>query len=301
MIMAAVVLASLVLGPAPATPITYVRGGDLYVSTGSVEKRITTGGGFSRPRYAPGGGQLAVIRNGQLWTLKPDGTAARRITTRPATGPSWSPDGKWLAFASTSCTGGPGVYRVAASGVSKPEVLFPRDCRGEDLPDETAPEPVTGALADRLRVDDAVAWSPDGKQIAFRGGECDAVYDACLSIGTIASGAERMVAAYGGGSLQNRGFAVIPSWRPDGTRLAWTAYQEGETAAENEPVHVVELDLTTGRKRTIGVPMDRELTYLDANRALVTAQSTTGSCVTLVDLRTGARTPLHPGSQATAR
>ncbi len=90
---------------------------------------------------------------------------------------------------------------------------------------------------------------------------------------------------------------MIPAWRPDGARIAWTAYQEGETAAQNEPVHVVELDLRTGKKRTVGAATDRELTYLDANRALVTAQTKTGSCVTIVDLRTGARTPFHPGSQ----
>ncbi|WP_436527617.1 hypothetical protein [Actinoplanes sp. HUAS TT8] len=297
------VLAALMLIPAPVVsmtnPIAYVRSGDLYVSTGSTEKRLTTGGGYARPRFAPGGRQLAAIRNGQLWTMKADGTGPRRITTRPAAGPSWSPDGRWLAFASLSCTGGPGVYRVAATG-GKPQVLFPRDCRGEDLPAETAPEPVTGTLTDRLRVDDAVAWSPDGKQIAFRGGECDSVYDACLTVGTIATGAERMIAAYGGGSLQNRGFAVIPAWRPDGTKLAYTAYQEGETAAGNQPVHVVELDLRTGAKRTIGAPMDREPTYLDANRALVTSRSRSGSGVTLIDLRTGARTLLRPGSQPSA-
>lgn len=306
MITTAAVIAGLLLTPAPAAAsavspvrpaIAYVRSGDLYVGA----NRITTGGGYARPRFAPGGKQLAVIKSGQLWTMKPDGTAPRRVTTRPASGASWSPDGKWLAFSSLSCTGGPGVYRIAASGGSaKPEVLFPRDCRGEELPDETAPEPVTGALADRLRVEDAVAWSPDGKQIAFRGGECDSVYDACLSIGTITTGAERTIAAYGGGGLQNRGFAVLPAWRPDGARIAFTAYQEGETAAGNEPVHVVELDLRTGKKRTIGVPLDRELTYLDANRALLTAQSTSGSCVTVVDLRTGARTPIHAGSQPTA-
>jgi Tol biopolymer transport system component len=180
---------------------------------------------------------------------------------------------------------------------AKPEVLFPRDCRGEDLPDEPAPEDPSGSLVDRLRTDNAVAWSRDGKQIAFRGGECDAVYDACLSIGTISSGAERTVAAYGGGSLQNRGFAVIPSWRPDGARLSFTASQEGETAAQNEPIHVVEFDLRAGTKRTIGIPMDRELAYLDTNRALLTGQTKSGSWVTVVDLKTGARTPFHPGSQ----
>ncbi|GIF13119.1 TolB family protein [Actinoplanes teichomyceticus] len=305
------VLAGLILTPAPATaaavptlgqPVAYVRGGDVYVSSGPAEKKVTTGGGYARPRWSPDGRQLAVLKGGRLWTMKADGTAPRRLTTRPAAGPSWSPDGKWLAFASLSCTGGPGVYRISTTAAKPvPEVLFPRDCRGEALPEEPSPATGSGSLNDRLRTDDAVAWSPDGKQIAFRGGECDAVYDACLSIGTIATGAERVVAAYGGGSLQNRGFAVLPAWRGDGARLAFTAYQEGETPAENEPLHVVEYDPRTGRKRTIGAAMDREPTYLDAGRALVTGQSKGGSWVVLIDLRTGARTPFHPGSQPSAR
>ncbi|GAA4590063.1 Tol biopolymer transport system component [Actinoplanes octamycinicus] len=304
MITTAALLVGLALTPAPAAPdpVAYVRAGDVYVSTGPAEKRLTTGGGYSRPRWSPDGKQLAVLKGGQLWTMKADGTGQRRLTTRAAAGPSWSPDGKWLAFGSLSCTGGPGVYRIPASGAAaQPEVLFPRDCRGEELPEPEQPQAATGVLTERLRADDAVAWSPDGKQIAYRGGECDAVYDACMSIGTISSGAERMVAAYGGGSLQNRGFAVLPAWRPDGTRLAFTAYQEGETAAQNEPLHVTELDLKTGRKRTVGAPLDREPSYRDATHALVTGQYRNGSWIISVDLATGARTPLRPGSQPSVR
>ncbi|BCJ41769.1 hypothetical protein GCM10010168_74570 [Actinoplanes ianthinogenes] len=303
MITTAALLVGLALTPPPAAPepVAYVRAGDVYVSNGPTEKRLTTGGGYARPRWSPDGKQLAVLKGGQLWTMKADGTGQRRLTTRPAAGPSWSPDGKWLAFGSLSCTGGPGVYRIAATGTAKPEVLFPRDCRGEELPGEEAPQPASGTLTERLRADDAVAWSPDGKQIAFRGGECDAIYDACASIGTISSGAERMVAAYGGGSLQNRGFAVAPAWRPDGARLAFTAYQEGETAAQNEPLHVTELDLKTGKKRTVGAPADREPSYRDATHVLVTGQYRNSSWIISVDLTTGARTPLHPGSQPSVR
>jgi TolB protein len=304
MINTAALLVGLVLvpPPAPVSTAAYVRGGDVYVSSGTAEKRLTTGGGYARPRWSPDGRQLAVLKNGQLWTMKADGAGQRRLTTRPAAAASWSPDGKWLAFGSLSCTGGPGVYRISAvAPAAKPEVLFPRDCRGEDLPDEETPAPATGTLTERLAKDDAVAWSPDGKQLAFRGGECDAVYDACLSVGTIASGAERMIAAYGGGSLQNSGFAVTPAWRGDGARLAFTAYQQGETPAQNEPVHVVEFDPGTGAERTIGAPMDREPAYLDAGHALVTGQHKGGSWVIRVDLKTGARTPLHPGSQPSVR
>ena len=224
------------------------------------------------------------------------------MVSRFSAGPSWSPDGKWIAFASLSCTGGPGVYRIAASGrATAPEVLFPSECRGEDLPAEEPAAPRVGTLTDRLRTDDAVAWSPDGAKIAFRGGDCDSVYDACLSVGTVTTGAEQTVAAYGGGSLENSGFAVVPSWRGDGARLAWTAYQQGETTADNEPVHLVEYNPATRTKRTVGSALDRELAYLDANRAVVTGQYRGGSWVTVVGLADGSRTPFHSGSQPSVR
>ncbi|HEX5203771.1 MAG TPA: hypothetical protein VFW27_27915 [Actinoplanes sp.] len=282
--------------------IAYVRDGDIYVSSGPGEKRLTTGGGHSRPRWSPDGKRIAYLAGGLLWTMKADGTARRRLTTRPAGGPSWSPDGKWIAFASLSCTGGPGVYRIAAAGATgTPEVLFPRDCRGEEVPPAESATPRVGALADRLRTDDAVAWSPDGTKIAFRGGDCESVYDSCLSVGTVATGGERTVAAYGGGSLQNSGFAVVPSWRGDGRRLAWTAYQKGETTAENEPVHLVEYDPATQAKHTVGGAMDRELAYLGTTRAVVTGQYRGGSWVTVVGLTDGSRRLFHSGSQPSVR
>ena len=279
--------------------IAYVRRGELYVDRGTSETKLTTGGGHTRPRWSPDGKRIAFLKNRQVWVMNGDGSGSRRLSTRSAAGPSWSPDGKWIAFASLSCTGGPGVYRVPATAAdARPEVLFPRDCRGEDLPDE---EPQTGgtpaSLSERLGADDAVAWSPDGKRIAFRGGDCESTYDACLSIGTVSDGAEKTVAAYGGGSLQNRGFAVVPSWRADGAKLSFTAYQEGETAAEDEPVHVVEYDVASGAKRTVGTALDRELVYIDAARAVVTGQNAGASWVTVLCLETGKRTPFRSGSQ----
>ncbi|HET6534428.1 MAG TPA: hypothetical protein VFH03_27920 [Actinoplanes sp.] len=294
------------VAPAPAgaaTPslpslVAYVRGGDVYVSKGATETRLTTGGGYARPRWSPDGTQLAVLKAGRLWTMKANGTAQRRLTTRAAAGPSWSPDGRWIAFASLSCTGGPGVYRIRVAAGAQPEVLFPRDCRGEDLPAEpTITTGGAGTLSDRLRYDDAVAWSPDGTRVAFRGGACESVYDACLTVGTVATGAEKTVAAYGGGSLQTSGFAVVPSWRADGAKLSWTAYQEGETAADDRPVHLVEYDAVTGAKRTVGGALDREMAYVDARRGVATGQHRGGSWVTVVNLATGARSPFRAGSQ----
>jgi TolB protein len=288
----------------PSLPslVAYVRNGDIYVSRDAAERRLTTGGGFARPRWSPDGRSIAYLKAGQLWTMRADGTGQRRLTTRAAGGPSWSPDGKWVAFASLSCSGGPGVYRISATAAgATPEVLFPRDCRGEALPDApaatTPKEPVRASLSERLRTDDAVAWSPDGTKVAFRGGDCESIYDACLTVGVVATGGEQTVAAYGGGGRQNQGFAVVPGWRADGAKLAWTAYQKGETAAEDEPVHVVEYDTATRAKRTVGGVLDREMAYLDARRAVVTGQHGGGSWVMIVGLPTGARVPFHSGSQ----
>ena len=285
----------------PALPslVAYVRSGDVYVSKGATETRLTTGGGYSRPRWSPDGRQLAFLKGGRLWTMKADGTAKRRLTTRAASGPSWSPDGRFLAFASLSCTGGPGVYRISATLTgAQPEVLFPAECRGEELPAEPAISTgEAGTLSDRLRYDDAVAWSPDGTRVAFRGGACESVYDACLSVGTVATGGEKTVAAYGGGSLQTSGFAVVPSWRADGAKLAWTAYQEGETAADDRPVHLVEYDAVSGAKRTVGAGLDREMAYVDATRGVATGQYKGGSWVMVIGLGNGSRTPFHAGSQ----
>ncbi|WP_239162393.1 TolB family protein [Paractinoplanes rishiriensis] len=285
--------------PTTRSLVAYMRGGDIYVSKGATEQRLTTGGTNTRPRWSPDGKRIAYLAGAQLWTMLADGSGKRRLTTRAAAGPSWSPDGKWLAFASLSCSGGPGVYRISATA-PKPaaEVLFPRDCRGEDLPDEPAlPAPRTGSLTERLRTDDAVAWSPDGKRIAFRGGDCESIYDACLSVGTVAGGGEQTVAAYGGGSYQTRGFAVVPGWRADGAKLTWTAYQEGETKADNQPVHLVEYDPATRAKRTVGGVLDREMAYLDTARGVATAQYRGGSWVMIVGLADGSRVPFRSGSQ----
>ncbi len=292
-------------GPAAAaTPtlgslVAYVRDGNVIVSKGSVETQLTRDGGYARPRWSPDGRRIAVLRAGQLHVMNADGSGKRRLTTRAAAGPTWSPDGASIAFSSLSCTGGPGVFRISATTVgAAPQVLFPADCRTEALPAEPAIAPAqAGTLTDKLRYDDAVAWSPDGTKVAFRGGQCESVYDACLSIGTIATGGERTVAAFGGGSRQTSGFAVVPSWRADGQKLAYTSYQEGETAADDKPVHVVEYDATTGAKRDIGVAQDREMVYASATKGLMTGQYRNGSWVFVVNLATGARTPFHAGSQ----
>nr|BFE69443.1 hypothetical protein GCM10020092_027440 [Actinoplanes digitatis] len=52
---------------AAATPtmpslVAYVRSGDVYASKGATETRLTTGGGWSRPRFSPDGKSIALLK-----------------------------------------------------------------------------------------------------------------------------------------------------------------------------------------------------------------------------------------------
>ncbi|MFF5231017.1 TolB family protein [Dactylosporangium sp. NPDC000521] len=303
--------------------VAYVRAGVIYSSDGYNEVRLTEDEVNARPRFSPDGTKLTYLHNDTVWVMNADGSGKRQVSDRVAGGASWSPDGSWIAYAALSCTGGPGVFRVAADGpagaVSQP--LFPASCRDQAVPEvayiteqateqpteqateqpteqaaEQAAEVKPGKLVDRLRTDDAVAWSPDGSKIAFRGGECESIADNCLSVGNVETGTERAIDYYGGGGSGTSGFGVVPAWSPDGQKVTWTTYTEDGTA-----VRVTEADADGGNRHQIGAADDREMVYAGRRTGVLTASHQGHSWVTAVDLATGARTPLHQGSQPTVQ
>jgi Tol biopolymer transport system component len=88
--------------------------------------------------------RIVTERDGNLVTVRPDGSDLRRLTERPGreTHPSWSPDRQAVAFVAMPNT----IVVVGADGVGR-RVVFRAPGR-----------------FDRV---DAVAWSPDGSRIAF--------------------------------------------------------------------------------------------------------------------------------------
>jgi Tol biopolymer transport system component/imidazolonepropionase-like amidohydrolase len=129
---------------------------------------------------SPDGRSLAIDLLGTLWTLPAEGGAATAITDifLDARQPSWSPDGRRIAFQ---------AYRDSTWQI------WTVDVDGKEL------QPVTSSPYD----DREPAWSPDGTRLAFssdRGGSYD------IWVVTLATGAVRQVTTAPSNEF-------MPSWR----------------------------------------------------------------------------------------
>ena len=73
-------------------------------------KSLTEGGKACRPHFSKEGQTIAYVsaeadRKADIWLMRPDGSEKRRITERDETYdyfPSWSPDGKFIVFSSST-------------------------------------------------------------------------------------------------------------------------------------------------------------------------------------------------------
>ena len=71
-------------------------------------RALSEGGKSCRPRFSPDGSRIAYVSStadgkGDIWLVNPDGGGRERLTERPETYdyfPAWSPDGRWIVFAS---------------------------------------------------------------------------------------------------------------------------------------------------------------------------------------------------------
>ena len=153
----------------------------------------------ARPRSAPTRGLIAFSHTAtgdhEIYTVAEDGSDLRRITFNTGTdhSPSWSPDGKKLAFISHR---GPGVE------------IYSMNRDGSGIRQLTNLEDKTIGIAD-------LAWSPDGRKIAFSAIPNGPDFWEVYVMNASGSGVTRLTNALGDDRH--------PSWSPDGSRIVFAS------------------------------------------------------------------------------
>jgi Tol biopolymer transport system component len=176
-------------------------------ATGGTPRRVTSNAPSYWHGWSPDGKTLAYCaeRDGEwdVYTIPVEGGEETRLTTAPGLddGPDYSPDGQWIYFNSER-TGTTQIFRMR--------------------PD--------GAEQQRMTSDGHADWfphpSPDGRWVAFlsyakevKGHPADE--DVALRLMPAGGGAIQVLAELVGG----QGTLNVPSWSPDGARLAFVSYR----------------------------------------------------------------------------
>jgi dipeptidyl aminopeptidase/acylaminoacyl peptidase len=207
-----------------------------------VDGTDVTGG--EAPAWSPQGDRLAFLRGGGLWVRRLSNGEERRLadvavfspfTQAPVTTPSWSPDGREIAFVgpglkmSVARLDGSSVRRLT-SGLDRQvspawspdgdRIAFISD-RGDSFdiwsiaPDGTG----TQRLTDHPEDETLPVWSPDAARIVFIRETGKGYGEALLWVMGRHGGAESIIADDAHAFSQ-------PAWSPDGSRLVYASGRE---------------------------------------------------------------------------
>jgi TolB protein len=194
--------------------------------------------------------------NTDIYTMNPDGSDVRRLTTdsNPDDNPAWSPDGTKIAFDGYR-DGSNAVIIMNADGTDETSITGP----GYFYP--------TGNPA----------WAPDGSRIVFQ--VVRAYEDAELYIAQAdGNGLTRLT--------DNDTTDSEPAWSPDGTQVAFTRVMQPCTGAVcNFEIFVMNADGTNERRLTFHSDQDGDPNWSPDGRRIVWSRYgmvTTGTTETLV-------------------
>lgn len=241
-----------------------------YKPAGGEAKELDLGAGSqSRPRLSPDGRQLAYQSGGQVWIVDLGSREKRQLTklSGGAEGQTWSPDGKWIAFLSTTVPSGSEAENAAylkAKEASKVSgrlytTLSYRHWNEWKDPQQVSHlfvVPADGSAAPRdltagfttdvpnyadVSAGDGYAWAPDSKALAF-----DSAPEQTKATST--NGEVYEVALAGGPAKRlsdNKAMDNSPRYSPDGKYLAWRAQRRPGFEADKWEIWV--MDRATGR------------------------------------------------------
>ena len=140
------------------------------------------------PAWSPGGDRIVLVNHGSIFisSVDPFNPEVFQIThDQGSTAPTWSPDGKQIAF-SSHLDGNWNIFAIDVDGRNR--IRLTNDAADDERPD----------------------WSPDGSQIAFMSRH-HGVWDFFV-VDTETFVETKLT--------DSRGGYIEPSWSPDGSKIA---------------------------------------------------------------------------------
>ncbi|MDQ6914441.1 MAG: hypothetical protein M3155_01360, partial [Actinomycetota bacterium] len=203
----------------------------LFALAGTAQANVTPPGTNGKIAFASNRDNLSIdcstvngaVQDGsckyEIYSMNPDGSGLTRLTnnTWKDDKPSWSPDGKQIAFESRrNCAAAAQDPTSNADGNCFSNI-FVMDADGQNLRQLT------------FDTDSAThpTWSPDGTKIAFERGDPNAgpyglgIPDRIYTV-PAAGGTETLVDTLGPSNSCSPDNDVLPAWSPDGTEIGFT-------------------------------------------------------------------------------
>lgn len=232
--------------------LLFVKDGNLWLWEGEAARQLTQGETWRQPQFSPDGERIAYVYLStyfsDIFTMTASGESFTRLTRGQSSileendwafRPTWSPDGRQIAYVSDAASSNPALWVMNRDGSGKRHI---------------APG---GAMAGAV---DSLSWSPDGRQIAATAYRDNAAPVSQIYVVEPASGARRALTELPGGALD-------PAWSPDGRWIAFAARDGRRTIlhvmrADGSEVHPI-AEQSPSRSPTWS-PDGRHLAFLSA-------------------------------------